>query len=48
MINRVKIYIGIERLINMVYEVQILTQGLTWEDACELEIMMISYYGRKI
>lgn len=28
------------------YEVQILKTGLTWEDACELEKILISYYGR--
>lgn len=29
------------------YEVQILKSDLTWEDACELEKILISYYGRK-
>jgi len=29
------------------YEVQILKTDLTWEDACELEMILISYYGRK-
>lgn len=29
------------------YEVQVLKSDLTWEDACELEIILISYYGRK-
>lgn len=29
------------------YEIQILKSDLTWEDACELEKMLISYYGRK-
>lgn len=28
------------------YEVQILTTNLTKEEACELEIILISYYGR--
>lgn len=28
------------------YEVQILTTGLTREEACEIEILLISYYGR--
>jgi len=28
------------------YEVQILKSDLTWNDACELEILLISYYGR--
>lgn len=31
---------------NNEYEVQILKRDLTWEDACELEIMLIAYYGR--
>lgn len=29
------------------YEVQILKSNLTWKDACELEIILISYYGRR-
>lgn len=29
------------------YEVDILKRDLTWEDACELEKILISYYGRK-
>ena len=29
------------------YEVQILKSDLTWEDACELEVALISHYGRK-
>lgn len=29
------------------YEVQILKTDLTWEEACELESILISYYGRK-
>lgn len=29
------------------YEVQILKQGLSWEEACELEKLLISWYGRK-
>lgn len=29
------------------YEVQILKSDLTWEEAIELEIILISYYGRK-
>ena len=29
------------------YEVQILKSDLTWEDACELEILLISWYGRR-
>ncbi len=29
------------------YEVQILKSNLTWEEACELEIILIDYYGRK-
>lgn len=28
------------------YEVQILKSDLTWEDACELEIILIAHYGR--
>lgn len=28
------------------YEIQILKSDLTWEEACELEIILISYYGR--
>jgi hypothetical protein len=28
------------------YEIQILKSDLSWEDACELEIILISYYGR--
>jgi len=28
------------------YEVQILKQGMTWEEACELEKLLISWYGR--
>jgi len=29
------------------YEVQVLKSDLTWKNACELEIILISYYGRK-
>lgn len=29
------------------YEVQILKSDLTWEDACELEITLINWYGRR-
>ena len=29
------------------YEVQVLKKGLSWEDACELEKVLILYYGRK-
>lgn len=29
------------------YEVQILKSDLTWEDACELEKILISWYGRR-
>lgn len=29
------------------YEVQILKSDLSWEEACELEILLISYYGRR-
>ena len=29
------------------YEVQILSENLTWEEACELEIILISWYGRR-
>lgn len=29
------------------YEIQILKSNLSWEDAVELEIILISYYGRK-
>lgn len=29
------------------YEVQILKSDLSWEDACELEIALIDYYGKK-
>jgi len=29
------------------YEIQILKSDLTWNDACELEKILISYYGRK-
>lgn len=29
------------------YEIQILKTDLTWEEAAELEIMLISYYGRR-
>lgn len=29
------------------YEVDILKRGLTWEEACELETILISWYGRK-
>ncbi len=29
------------------YEIDILKKDLTWEDAVELEIILISYYGRK-
>ena len=29
------------------YEVQILKKNLTWDEAVELEILLISYYGRK-
>jgi hypothetical protein len=29
------------------YEVQVLKNDLTWEDACELEKILISYYGRR-
>jgi len=29
------------------YEVQILKSDLLWEDACELEKILISFYGRK-
>ena len=28
------------------YEVQILKSNLTWEEACELEILLINFYGR--
>jgi hypothetical protein len=28
------------------YEIQILKKDLTWEEACELEKILISYYGR--
>jgi hypothetical protein len=28
------------------YQVEILAENLTWEDACELEILLISEYGR--
>lgn len=30
-----------------VYEVEILATGLSWEDACELEELLIEEYGRK-
>ena len=29
------------------YEVQILKKGLSWKDACELEKILINYYGRR-
>ena len=29
------------------YEVQVLKSDLIWEDACELEKILISYYGRR-
>ena len=29
------------------YEVEILKSDLEWEDACELEIILIAYYGRR-
>jgi len=29
------------------YEVQVLKSDLVWEDACELEKILISYYGRR-
>lgn len=29
------------------YEVQILKEDLSWEDACELECVLIDYYGRR-
>lgn len=29
------------------YEVEILAYNLSWEDACELEVLLISEYGRK-
>lgn len=29
------------------YEVQILKSNLTWEEACELECILIEYYGRQ-
>lgn len=29
------------------YEVQVLKENLTWEDACELECILIDYYGRR-
>jgi hypothetical protein len=29
------------------YEVQVLKSDLSWDDACELEKILISYYGRK-
>ena len=29
------------------YEVQILKSDLSWKDACELEILLISWYGRR-
>ena len=29
------------------YEVQILKSSLTWDEACELEKILISYYGRR-
>lgn len=29
------------------YEVQILKEDLSWEDACELECILIDYYGRR-
>ena len=29
------------------YEVQILKTDLSWKEACELEIILIAYYGRK-
>lgn len=29
------------------YEVQILKEGLSWEEACELECILIDYYGRR-
>ena len=29
------------------YEVQILKKDLSWQDACELEILLIAYYGRR-
>jgi hypothetical protein len=32
---------------NYDYEVQILKKGLTWEEAYELEIILISHYGRQ-
>jgi len=36
------------RIINKTeYEIQILKSDLVWDDACELERMLISYYGRK-
>ena len=36
------------RIINKTdYEVEILAENLTWEEACELEELLISLYGRK-
>ena len=29
------------------YEVQILKEDLSWEEACELECILIEYYGRR-
>jgi len=29
------------------YEIQVLKKDLSWEDACELEKILINYYGRK-
>jgi len=29
------------------YEIQILKSDLCWEEACELEVILISYFGRK-
>lgn len=29
------------------YEVEIVLENITWEKACELEVRLISYYGRK-
>ena len=29
------------------YEIQILKSDLSWEDACELEYILINFYGRK-
>lgn len=29
------------------FEVEILSRNITWEQACELEVILINFYGRK-